>query len=365
MNILVVSKFYYPVIGGVESTVKELCEHFVRKGHRCTAVVMSKDQVGSESIEGVEVVRFPVDSRLLGGFNRPIWHYLNKVLDRGQYDVVYLHNFHIVLSLEAAVFCKLHSLPYVFSPHYHGKGHTVMRDLAFRGYRSVGRFGLKGARTVITGSWNERALLLKDFPGIADKCVVIPPGIKDRPKLDLPRREGTVLYVGRLMQYKGLDRVLEAMKVMQEQGLRARLRVVGTGPERANLEAQASRLGLGEQVTFLGELSEDQVTEEYCSATCLVLLSSAEAYGLVVAEALLAGTPCVVADKEALHEFLSEPGVLGVPYPPDPKEVARLLTRVLTEPMAVKVGPFSPRITSWSNIADRYIEVLGQAAKEG
>ena len=363
MNILLVSKFYFPVIGGVETTVKELCEQFVSKGHRCTAVVMSRDRVGEETVEGVKVVRFPVDTRLLGGFNRPIWHYLNKVLDRGQYDVAYLHNFHIVLSLEAAAFCNLHSLPFVFSPHYHGKGHTVFRDLAFRGYRSVGWFGLRGARTVITGSWNERALLLKDFPGIEDKCVVIPPGIRDRPKLDIVRKENTVLYVGRLMQYKGLDHVIEAMKIMREQGLRVELRVVGSGPERVRLEAQANTLGLAEQVTWLGELSDDQVTEEYCSASCLVLLSSAEAYGLVVAEALLSGTPCVIADKEALHEFLGEPGVFGVPFPPDPSEVARLLTQVLTHRSQVKVGPLSARITSWSNIADRYLEVLERAAK--
>ena len=363
MNILVVSKFYYPVIGGVETTVKELCEQFVKKGHSCTAVVMSKDRVGVENIEGVEVVRFPVDTRLLGGFNRPVWNYLNKELDLRQFDVAYLHNFHIVLSLEAAVFCKLHSFPYVFSPHYHGKGHTVIRDLAFRGYRSIGRFGLTGAEKVITGSWNERALLLKDFPSIDDKCVVIPPGIKDRPPLDLPRKKDTILYVGRLMQYKGLDHVLDSMKVMKDRGLNARLRVVGTGPERSSLESRARMLGLTEQVEWLGELSDERVAEEYSSAACLILLSSAEAYGLVVAEALLAGTPCVVADKEALHEFLGEPGVFGVRYPPDPTEVADLLTRILPDPMAIQVGPLSARITSWSNIADRYLEVLGQAAK--
>ena len=364
MNVLVVTKFYHPVIGGVETTVKELCEQFVKKGHRCTVMVMSKDRTGREVMNGVEVVRFPVDTRLLAGFNRPIWQHLNHQLDIDSYDVAYIHNFHIVLSLEAALFCKLRSLPYVFSPHYHGKGHTVMRDLAFKGYRLIGRFGLEGADTVIAGSWNERALLLKDFPSLADKCIVIPPGIKDRPKLEVPRRDDTILYVGRLMQYKGLDHVLDALKAMEGQGQRPRLRVVGTGPEQGPMEAKARQLGLADQIDWLGELGDDQLTAEYHGASCLVLLSSAEAYGLVVAEALLAGTPCVVTDKEALHEFLTEPGVLGVSYPPDPKEVAKVLSHVLREKNAIKVGPLSSRITSWSNIADRYLEVLARASKK-
>lgn len=366
MRILVVTKFYHPVIGGVETTVKELCEQFVRKGHSCTAVVMSKGRTGKESVNGVEVLRFPVDSRLLAGFNRPIWRFLTKELKAGDYDVAYIHNFHIVLSFEAALFCRLRSLPYAFSPHYHGRGHTLARDMAFRAYRIIGRYGLEGAGTVIAGSGNERALLLKDFPRLADRVVVIPPGIKERRKVDVPRRPDTLLYVGRLMKYKGLDKVLEALRVMKGQGVLARLRVAGSGPEGAALAERAKELGVAEQVTWMGELGDEQLTAEYYGASCLVLLSSAEAYGLVVAEALLAGTPCVIADKEALHEFLVEPGCFGVGYPLDPAEVARQLTYVLRNRESIAVGPFSPRITTWSNIADRYLEALSAVAgKQG
>ncbi len=91
MRILVVSKFYPPVLGGVEVTVKELCEEFVRRGHEVTAVVMTKGSAAEESLNGVRVLRFPVDARWLGGLNRPVQSYLSKELDPGRFDIVHVH----------------------------------------------------------------------------------------------------------------------------------------------------------------------------------------------------------------------------------------------------------------------------------
>jgi glycosyltransferase involved in cell wall biosynthesis len=79
-----------------------------------------------------------------------------------------------------------------------------------------------------------------------------------------------------------------------------------------------------------------------------------------VAESVSCGTPAIVAKKEALVEFLNEPGCVGVDAPEDPEETARVIRDVLEGRLASKVGPFSDKIASWSRIAERYEDVYSE-----
>jgi glycosyltransferase involved in cell wall biosynthesis len=357
MRILVVSKFYPPVIGGVEVTVKELCEQYVKNGHDVTAVVMTKNRFEDQTINGVRVLRFPSDRLLLGGFNRGVLSFMRRELGPASFDMVHIHNFHILLSFQSALICILRSMPYAFSPHYHGKGHTAIRDVLFQIYKRVGVVGLNRADAITCASEYERGKLLADFPQLEKKAIVISPGIAQRKKADRARDRDSLLYVGRLMRYKGLDHVLQAMDVLRKNGRKVHLRVVGIGPYEEELRRLATELRLEDKVEFLGEVGEDALAEEYARASCLLLLSSAEAYGLVVAEALASGTPCIVAKAAALTEFTAEPGCFGVDYPPRPEEVAKVIEHVLDEGLDLKVGPFSNKISFWPEVATRYLQL--------
>jgi glycosyltransferase involved in cell wall biosynthesis len=357
LRILVVSKFYPPVIGGVEVTVKELCEQYTKQGHRVTAVVMTKGDFQEELVNEVKVIRFPQERLFLGGFNRSALLFMRRALNTKEFEIVHIHNFHILLSFQSAMVCVLNSVPYVFSPHYHGKGHTVLRDLFFQLYKKIGAAGLLNADAITCASEYEKRKLLLDFPKLQHKIDVISPGIVPRERADVPRDPDCLLYVGRLMSYKGLDHILRALAVLRDRDRRAHLRVVGTGPAEGELRELASDLGLEGQVEFLGEVGDDALLQEYARASCLLLLSSAEAYGLVVAEALASGTPCIVAKSAALTEFTSEPGCLGVAWPPNPKEVADLIAQIQDAGENFKVGPFSQKISYWPEVASRYLEL--------
>lgn len=365
MRILVVSKFYPPVIGGVEITVKELCEQYVKQGHDVTAAVMTKDAFEERVINGVRVLRFPSDRLLLGGFNRGVLSFMRRELGPNRFDIVHIHNFHILLSFQSSVMCIMRSMPYVFSPHYHGKGHTALRDLLFKFYKGVGVVGLRRARAITCASEHEKRKLLLDFPDLKQKTVVISPGIGQRKKVDAPRDPDRLLYVGRLMRYKGVDHILEALAVLRRRGHKTSLRVVGTGPAEGELRSLVSDLNLEGHVEFLGEVDEEGLAQEYARASCLLLLSSAEAYGLVVAEALASGTPCIVARAAALTEFTAEPGCLGVDWPPDPQKVAELVEQVQEAGREFKVGPFSQKISLWPEVASRYLELYERVLDGG
>jgi glycosyltransferase involved in cell wall biosynthesis len=132
-----------------------------------------------------------------------------------------------------------------------------------------------------------------------------------RPFLATP--EPTVVYFGKLIPQKGVHVLLEAMP-----GLDARLVVVGFGPERADLEAQARDLGL--RALFTGPLEHRHLRHLLALAdACVVPSIFPEAFGMVAAEAAAAGCPPVVARHSGLAEVAAG---LEDEYPPSLRHLA-------------------------------------------
>jgi glycosyltransferase involved in cell wall biosynthesis len=105
------------------------------------------------------------------------------------------------------------------------------------------------------------------------------------------------LFVGRLSQEKGVEALLDAFAAIRQRIPQAKLRIVGTGPQGEQLQKRADESGLGEAVCFVGSLQDEGLSREYFGASCLVLPSFSEPWGLVVNEALSHGCPAVVSDN--------------------------------------------------------------------
>ena len=114
-------------------------------------------------------------------------------------------------------------------------------------------------------------------------------------------------------------------------------------------------------VTLKPFLGSADLVREVKHADLFLLLSNSEAYGIVVAEALALGTPCIVADATALHEFITEPGCFGVDYPPDAEKVARLIMEVYES--RVQAGPFSDKIRTWEAVGLAYERMYCRCTK--
>jgi glycosyltransferase involved in cell wall biosynthesis len=353
LRILVVTKYYHPMIGGVETLVKTLSERYVVLGHQCTVLCMDPYRDGDEVINGVRVVRFHRRGLSRSGLDPGIWRWMSKNDISKNFDIVNIHNFHAPLALQTAFFCHTRNVPFVFTTHYHGCGQTPSRNLLFRFYRIPGKKIFDWCEVAICVSTFEMNLVKRDFVVPESRLTLIPNGGKDYPNIDTVRRKDLILYVGRLVEYKGIDHIIKALGMLKNEDVDFRLRIVGSGPDRERLRALAEGLNISDRVEWLEDISENLLNEEYRSATVLVLLSSKEAYGLVVAEALACGTPCIVARTSALTEFTIEPGCFGVDYPPNDREVADLIKMIKSG--NVKVGPFSEKIISWKQVTDRYL----------
>ena len=151
-----------------------------------------------------------------------------------------------------------------------------------------------------------------------------------------PDAPSTVLFVGRLVERKGVAHLIEALARLR-QSSRARLVVVGDGPERPRLEALARSRGLGDRVTFRGKISDADLQQAYRDTDVLVLPSvvdargDTEGLGVVLLEAMGYGVPVIASRIGGIVDIVTdgESGLLVTPG--DAGALASALERVLDD----------------------------------
>ena len=143
--------------------------------------------------------------------------------------------------------------------------------------------------------------------------------VDDVPALRAARRSADprLLYTGRLSPEKNLSTLLAAFARYVGTRPNARLRLVGDGPSRKSLEEEAARLQIADKVVFTGGIDQRALADEYLSATCLVLPSTSEPWGLVVNEALSYGCPVIVSSACGCTPELVDARKTGFVFDPD------------------------------------------------
>jgi glycosyltransferase involved in cell wall biosynthesis len=166
---------------------------------------------------------------------------------------------------------------------------------------------LDAATTIIatTRSYAETSPVLKDY---LEKVEIVPNAIEVVdfvPGKDAGEREAIVLYAGRLVEYKGLGTLLEAMR-----GLAARLIVVGEGEDRSRFEILARRYGV--RTEFKGRLPDAELKNWMRTARVLVLpaRSRLEAFGIVLLEAMASRTPVIASSNPGVAEVARHGGLV-------------------------------------------------------
>jgi teichuronic acid biosynthesis glycosyltransferase TuaC len=109
--------------------------------------------------------------------------------------------------------------------------------------------------------------------------------------------------VGNLIPTKGHHAVIEALTGLPD----VELFIAGRGPEEDRLRALATRLGVGDRVTFLGVLPQEQLRTLYSAVDCLVLASAREGWPNVLLEAMACGTPVIATDVGGASEIVAAP----------------------------------------------------------
>jgi glycosyltransferase involved in cell wall biosynthesis len=188
-----------------------------------------------------------------------------------------------------------------------------------------------------------------------ERVVVIPNGVDFSEFSGLKKRRRnfrSVLYVGYLAAYKGVQHLVEVLPKLADDVV---LEIVCNGPLRPFLERRARELKVYDRVMFYENLPRQELLQKFADADVFVLLSRYEAYSLVVAEALAARTPCVVANTSALSEWVDGESCFGVSLPIDLNEVARLINYVLDNGVDSRNMKkwFGTKILDWDQVAGK------------
>jgi glycosyltransferase involved in cell wall biosynthesis len=353
-----------PEAGGAEIHLHEILKRAATAGHE---IVQVSQAFGGgppeEVIDGVRVMR-------RGGrftFNLGLAAWCRRNLDLQSFDL-------LVEDL-----CKLPFFAPVWSPAPvlvlvpHLFGTTAFREVAFplalyvNALESLIPLVYGRCRFVAISGSTKRDLEKRGID--AGSILVSPCGIDlsvYRPDPAVGHEPLSILYVGRIKKYKGVQTLLEALALLRRRGVEARLRVVGTGDYLPALERLAGELSLGGCVEFTGFVPLERKVSELRRACVAALPSEKEGWGLTVIEANACGTPVVASDSDGLRDSVrhGETGLL-VPHG-DPAALADALGSILSDPdlrRRLSGGglAWAERFT-WDATADEVMGAMNRAA---
>ncbi len=239
---------------------------------------------------------------------------------------------------------------------------------------SPGRSGLRRrlmlavfarADTIVANSRFTASLLRE--AGVRGPVHVVALGVDVQPISPEPAAVPTILSVGRLVERKGFDRVIDALPRLRAEFSRLRYEIVGDGPERTALEQRARRLGVEEAVSFLGSVSEDELRRAYARAWCFALpvrniRDDVEGFGIVYLEAAMASLPAIggIASGAADAIVDNETGLLVDGASVD--EIARALGVLLRDrKFAAELGRRGferARGMTWARTTEQIVEAM-------
>ena len=392
-KLLVLASTYPRWVGDPEpGFVHELARRLVDRFDVTVLCPHAPGAAAKESMDGVDVVRYRYapqawqtlvnDGGIVTNLRRKKWKCLLvpgfvlaqawcawRLIRRCRIDVVHAH-WLVPQGLIVALLQWLPGgkVPFLVTSHgadlYALRGRLLDRIKAFVACRAE-------AVTVVSNAMRERVASL----GVpASKVKVEPMGVdlteRFVPDPAVPRSQRKILFVGRLVEKKGLRHLLDAMPLVLRHFPDASLDIAGFGPEEKALKAQVRALGLEAHARFLGAMPQPQLPDLYRSAALFVApfitagSGDQEGLGLVLVEAAGCGCPLVVGNVPAVKDVL-EHELIDPVDPRDAGQLASAIVATLSHPQrkcaeadalrARLIGQFD-----WRQVAGRYASLLAE-----
>lgn len=337
MKILHFGKYYPPYFGGVEKVNYDIVESLNRKEECQVDELCFAHAVGYEESfvpNGYKVIRVPIWGIK---YSTPLPKGILKAFlsIRKDYDIVHVH----VPNPIASIVSLLTPRKVKIVVHWHSD--IIKQKALLKLFRPFQTAFLKRADAIIATSQNY-VDASEDLRPYVSKTHVIPIGLDEKEMnyktedVEAIRKEydgkKIVLCIGRLTMYKGHHYLIEAANHLPEDTV---VLIGGVGELEAELKEQVRQQRLENKVFFIGRIPQEKIYAYYKAADvfCIPSTSRAEAFGVVLLEALAMGTPIVTCNIQGSGvPWVNQDGETGFNVEPkNSKELAEKLNLLLSD----------------------------------
>ena len=397
MKILQVIQRYPPSVGGSQRHVQRISEELVKRGHEVTVVTTSSanitdvrgistagltyknrlmDVPGESDENGVHVLRFGPSFQMLSYLVTPrLFRYLRW--NAKDFDIVHAHCYMYAEPDAVMLALRGSETPFILTAHdvFTTQGGLIK---AMKGVydRTLGRMTLRHAKRLIAlNEENKRQHLLLGCD--QSTIVTVPNGIdfktyyhlkRDKELHDmLGKPKHVILCISRILEYKGLQHILDAAPAILKQYPDTLFVFVGEDlGYGAELKKRALDADVINHCLFTGSISDEKLIKYYGIADVFVLPSIGEGFGLVALEAMSADVPCVLADHGGLKHVLENIGGFGLDMDGDiaGQITGHVISLLKKRPSLEREQRLIRDEYSWSAVAAKLESVYGQALEK-
>lgn len=361
MKVALVCPYAWDRVGGVQSHIAALREQLVERGHETIVVAPASfgAKVNGDIVRAGRSIAIPANGSMAPlSFGPGAAASVRFALTRFVPDVVHAHE--PLIPSVSLIATSVARAPVVGTFHASAPasaGYRIARPLLTRAVRRLTE------KTAVSDE--ARSLIERYFPG---SYRLTPNGVdvqryRDAEPADLGPGK-TILFLSRLERRKGLETLLQACTRIRDLG--ARVVVAGTGPEERGLRKLARELRI--DVTWSGRVPEDRKASLFKGADmyCAPALGG-ESFGIVLIEAMAAGTPVVCSDLKGFRAVAA--GAARLARPADPGDLADAMRSVLTDPTtAHEMSVSGARLASmfdWARLVAGVESIYERAVSEG
>jgi phosphatidylinositol alpha-1,6-mannosyltransferase len=379
-TILMPAYDFKPLLGGVANYAHELAVQFSTRGFRVQ--VVSRELEGMAEFDrdlpyAITRIRIPHS----GTAGIPLLARALRALIRGRPPAAVFCPTWLPEGAAGRLAVRRTTIPYFVAAHgteVFDNFATVRNSIRTVLLRRPKRKVFEGAAKIFPVSEYTRRAVLREACGDERRVITVNNGVNPLifrketvpPALEAkyrPRGEPILLTVTRLYPYKGVDRMLESLPAIARAIPGVRYLVVGDGPDRQRLQNLAGRLGLQDQVSFLGPMALAEVVQLYNLADLFVMLSrddppDVEGFGLVFLEAAACGLPSVGGRSGGIPDAIADGKTGWLVDPRNTEEIASTVSGLLQSPerleRASELCLATASQKTWERVADRILEEM-------
>ncbi len=327
IKVMHIGKYLPPSKGGMESSILHICRSLSSAGLDITLVGTDEPGIGVHHQEKFKVRALKT---LWTWASTPFIIGLLKLIKNEKPDLIHLH----LPNPWISILLIWTNIPIVATYHCDIVSFNLLKKL----YNPILFFFLNRCAKIIATS-PQLASTSEALKNYQEKLSIISLSV---PPLDLKNEnielteslnkisKNIILFVGRLVSYKGLPFLIKAMK-----GIDGHLMIVGDGTKKDSLVRIALEIGVTSKITFAGFVSDADLPSYYKAAKMIVLpsISQGEALGMCLIEGLSIGRPLVTTELRTGVSFVNQNEVTGLIVPPkDSAALAEAILRVLNSP---------------------------------